>query len=68
MDKYNGRKTYRPVKGQIPNAVKEVILSVFAKLENQKFLECKNNISSKTNEAYHHVLWGLTPKDSYYSA
>ena len=24
-------------------------------------------MSSKPNEAYHHVLWGLAPKDSYCS-
>ena len=59
---------YRPVKDQILNAVKEVILPVFEKLGKQKFLECfKNNMSSKSNEAYDHVLWALAPKDSYFS-
>ena len=57
VDKYNGEDTYRPVKDPIPNAVKEVVLPVIEKLGNQKFLECyKNNISSKPNEAYYHVL------------
>ena len=60
--------TYRPVKDPIPNAVEEFILPVFEKLGNQTFLECcKNNMSSKPNEAYHHVLWGPAPKDSYCS-
>ena len=37
-------------------------------LGNQKFLDCcKNNMSSNPGEAYHHVLLGLTPKDSYCS-
>ena len=50
----------------IPNAVKEVILHAFGKLGNQKFVEFfKNNMPSKKNEAYHHVLWGLSLKDSY---
>ena len=48
--------------------MKEVILHVFEKLGNQKFLECcKNNMSSNPNEAYHYVLWGLSPKDAYCS-
>ena len=68
MDKYNGGHLHRPVKDQTPNAVKEVILPVFEKLGKQKFLECfKNNMSSKSNEAYDHVLWALPPKDSYFS-
>ena len=40
VDKYNEGHTYRPVKDPIPNAVKEVILPVFEKLGNHKFLEC----------------------------
>ena len=47
-----GIYTYRPVKDPIPNAVKKVILPVFEKLENQKFLKCcKNNMSAEPNEA-----------------
>ena len=57
VSKYNGGHTYRPIKDAIPNALKEVILPVFEKIGNQKFLECcKNSISSKPNEAYHRVL------------
>ena len=68
MDEYNGGHTYRPVKDPMLNVVKEVILPVFEKLGNQKFLECcMNNMSSKSNEAYHHVLWGLAHEDSYCS-
>ena len=64
VDKYSGQHMYRPVKVPIPNAVKEVILPVFEKLGNQKFLECfKNKMSSKPNGAYHHVFGALAPKD-----
>ena len=68
VDKYNGGHTYKPVKEPILNAVKEFILPVCETLGNQKFLNCcKNNMSSKPNEAYHNVLWGLPAKDSYFS-
>ena len=41
---------------------------IFEKLGNQKFLECcKNIVLSRSNEAYHHIFYGLTPKDSYCS-
>ena len=67
-DKATGSKTYRPLKDPIPAAVKEIIQPVFTKLGDVKFLEsCKNNMSSNPNEAYHHVLWGLAPKDSFCS-
>ena len=59
---------FRWIKYQILNSAKEVILPVFEKLGKQKFLECfKNNMSSKSNEAYDDVLWALAPKDSYFS-
>ena len=52
MDECKGIYTYRAVKDPIPNAVKKVILPVFEKLENQKFLKCcKNNMSAEPNEA-----------------
>ena len=65
MGKYSGGHTYKSVKDPMPNALKEVIPLVFERLGNQKFLECcKSNMSSKPNEAYHHDLFGLAPKNS----
>ena len=52
VDECKGIYTYRAVKDPIPNAVKKVILPVFEKLGNHKFLKCcKNNMSAKPNEA-----------------
>lgn len=68
-DKATGKSTFKPVKDPIPKAVQDIISPVFDKLGNEKFLEsCKNILSSNPNESFHHLLWGLAPKEIFNSS
>ena len=68
VDIATGGNTYQPVKEPIPPAIQEIIKPIFSKLGDEKFLEaCKNIVTSNANESYHHVLWGLVPKEAFCS-
>ena len=68
MDIATGGNTYQPVKEPIPPAIQEIVKPIFSKLGDEKFLKaCKNIATSNANEPYHHVLWGLAPKEAFCS-
>lgn len=69
VDLVTGGSTYRPVKEPIAPTIYKIIEPIFEKLGNKQFLEsCKNIVTSNSNESYHHLLWGLAPKEAFCSA
>ena len=49
--------------------MQKVIELLFERLGNPAFLsDCSNAVTSNNNESYHHVLWGLAPKEQYTSS
>lgn len=67
-DLATNQNSHCPVKNPIPPSIQKIISPVFEKLGNEQFLDgCKNLLSSNANESFHHVLWGLAPKEQYNS-
>ena len=65
-DKATGTNLHKPIKNCLPPAVQNVIEPLFDWLGNPAFLtDCSNALTSNNNESYHHVLWGLAPKEQY---
>ena len=68
-DKATGTNLHKPIKNCLPPAVQNVIEPLFDWLGNPAFLtDCSNALTSNNNESYHHVLWGLAPKEQYTSS
>ena len=48
--------------------MQKVIEPLFKRLGNTAFLaNCSNARTSNNNQSYHHVFWGLAPKEQYTS-
>ena len=57
------------MKNPIPVSIQKVIQPLFGKLSYPAFLcDFSNTLTSNANESYHHVFWGLTPKQQYTSS
>ena len=49
--------------------MQKVIEPLFERLGNTAFqTNCSNALTSNNDEPYHHVLWGLAPKEQYTSS
>ena len=63
-----GRSEHVPVKDPIGEALREVLLPIFERLTDPGLLDaCKMGYTQNPNESFHHVLWGLAPKEQYTS-
>ena len=64
-----GTITCKPIKDPIPGCIQTPVTPIFHKLGSEKFLDgCRNLCSSDPNESFHHILWGMTPKEQFNSS
>lgn len=62
------KKNHVPKEDPIPPEVFEVVRPVFAKLGSEAFLAgCEKCLTQNPNESFHHVIWGISPKDQFTS-
>jgi len=67
-DQVTGQTTYKPPKHPLPPAVVSTIQPIFNDLSDRKLLTaCLHGYTQNQNEALHHVIWSLVPKEQQHS-